>query len=206
MNDMKVLWTDLNILKFLNYIKLLFLNFNKKFYLSIFYKTVQLSIILNKLSYYSSFLNFKNINIFKFQTLADFTAINYPGFLEEFELAYFILSYKLNFKCFLKIFENKEDLIVSLNELYANSNWLEREVWDLFGTKFIYHQDLRRILTDYGFVGHPLLKLFPLTGFIDLRYDDSFEKIVKEIIELAQAYRYFIFNNPWINIKSNNTL
>jgi NADH:ubiquinone oxidoreductase subunit C len=103
----------------------------------------------------------------------------------------------LNLRYNLKHFLNKEDLILSLMDIYLNANWLEREVWDLYGVKFIYHQDLRRILTDYGFEGHPLLKLFPLTGFFELRYDDSLEKIIKESLEFTQAYRYFVFFNPW---------
>ena len=91
----------------------------------------------------------------------------------------------------------KEFLVLSLSNFFFNANWLEREVWDLFGIKFICHNDLRRILTDYGFSGHPLLKFFPLMGFSELRYDDSLNKIIREQIEMTQAYRYFIYNTPW---------
>jgi NADH-quinone oxidoreductase subunit C len=91
----------------------------------------------------------------------------------------------------------KEDLIVSISELFKSTAWFEREVWDLFGLKFIYHEDLRRILTDYGFLGHPLQKQFPLIGFIELRYDDSILNILKEAVEMSQMYRFFRFINPW---------
>jgi NADH-quinone oxidoreductase subunit C len=93
-----------------------------------------------------------------------------------------------------------------LVDIYINSNWLERESWDLYGIKYIYHQDLRRILTDYGFIGHPLLKIFPLTGFVEMRYDDLLNKIIKERIELSQAFRFFYFINPWYSFKNNNII
>ena len=195
MNGMKVHWIETN--SYQKYLYSLFLNFNKKLYLIIIFKLIQFVSILNKLSYYNIILNLKNLNIFKFLTLSDFTAAHYPGFKEEFEISYFVISYTSNYKCTLKFYSHKEDLILSLNDVYLNSNWLEREVWDLFGLKFIYHQDLRRILTDYGFVGHPLLKYFPLTGFMELRFDDSSDKIVKESIEMTQAYRFFLYKNPW---------
>jgi NADH-quinone oxidoreductase subunit C len=99
---------------------------------------------------------------------------------------------------FLKLLIKKEDLMVSLSNLYKSVGWLEREIWDLFGIKFIYHKDLRRILTDYGFLGHPLLKQFPLIGFIELRYDDSILNIIKEAVEMSQMYRFFRFLNPWV--------
>jgi NADH-quinone oxidoreductase subunit C len=88
--------------------------------------------------------------------------------------------------------------MISISNLYNSTAWLEREIWDLFGIKFIYHKDLRRILTDYGFLGHPLLKQFPLIGFIELRYDDSILNILKEAVEMSQMYRFFRFMNPWV--------
>jgi NADH-quinone oxidoreductase subunit C len=101
-------------------------------------------------------------------------------------------------RSFLKILIKKEDLMISISNLYNSTAWLEREIWDLFGIKFIYHKDLRRILTDYGFLGHPLLKQFPLIGFIELRYDDSILNILKEAVEMSQMYRLFRFMNPWV--------
>jgi NADH:ubiquinone oxidoreductase subunit C len=132
-------------------------------------------------------------------TLCDLTAINNQGSLYEFELIYITLSYKFNIRFILKLYIKKEDLILSLSNLYINANWLEREIWDLFGIKFLYHKDLRRILTDYGFSGHPLLKIFPLMGFTELRYDDSLNKIIKEMIELSQSLRLFNYVNPWVH-------
>jgi len=169
-----------------------------KYISSIIYKYTYIILLLNNLFYYNLLIDLKNSMILKFNSLTDLTALHYPDLLNELELNYLILSYKLNFRFLLKFLIKKEDLIISLNEIYLNSNWLEREVWDMFGIKFIYHRDLRRILTDYGFIGHPLLKYFPLTGFYELRFDDIYNKIIKEFIELTQAYRFFYYINPWI--------
>lgn len=201
MSEKKVPLTDLN-LNFIIYINSLCSNLNKQYVFNQKVGFKQITIYLIKLNY-NIILNLKELNIFSFKTLNDFTAVNYPGFFKEFELHYFLLSYKLSTKCSLKYFINKEDLVLSFINVYDNSNWLEREVWDLYGVKFIYHKDLRRILTDYGFVGHPLLKMYPLTGFVELRYDDSSDKIVKEKIELTQAFRFFNFFNPWFKPNTN---
>jgi NADH-quinone oxidoreductase subunit C len=132
----------------------------------------------------------------KIESLVDLTGLHYFDVPHEIALNYFVLSYKLCLRFILKLIIKKEDLIISLNKLFINSTWLEREVWDMFGVKFIFHCDLRRILTDYGFVGHPLLKHFPLSGFYELRFDEIFNKIIKELIELAQAFRSFVCINP----------
>jgi len=132
-------------------------------------------------------------------SIIDIVALHFPSNLEnEFELLYVNLNYSLNLRSFLKILIKKEDLMISISNLYNSTAWLEREIWDLFGIKFIYHKDLRRILTDYGFLGHPLLKQFPLIGFIELRYDDSILNILKEAVEMSQMYRLFRFMNPWV--------
>lgn len=137
--------------------------------------------------------------IMKINTIIDIVAIHYPDYTEnEFEFLYVNLNYKLGLRFFLKLLLNKENLIISISKLFNSVVWLEREIWDLFGIKFIYHDDLRRILTDYGFLGHPLLKQFPLIGFIELRYDDSIYNIIKEAIEMSQMYRFFWFMNPWV--------
>lgn len=202
MNDMKEHWIGLN---FINYINTLFKLFVTKHCFNIkIHKTYIIIAMLNMP--YDIILNLKNLIVFKYQTLNDLTAVNYPDLVKSFELNYYFWSYKLASKYNIKYFLNKEDLVLSLMDIYANSNWLERECWDLYGIKFIYHQDLRRILTDYGFIGHPLLKLYPLTGFSELRYDDVLEKIIKEEIELSQAYRFFIFFNPWAHSDVKNTL
>lgn len=172
--------------------------FYLKYIISSIIKYSCIVLLLNIFFYYNFFLDLKNSMILKFESLTDFTAVHYPDVQNEIELNYFILSYKLNLRIILKLFVNKEDLVISLNKIYKNMAWLEREVWDMFGIKFIFHNDLRRILTDYGFLGHPLLKYFPLSGFYELRFDEVFNKIIKELIELAQAFRSFTYINPWL--------
>lgn len=188
-------------INFLSYLHSLIEVLSFKNIFSVCYKYLQLVCNSNQTGYFINLFNFKNFSLFKFFTLSDYSALHYPGQLSEFEVNYLLLSYSLNFKCFLRIFIQKDDLVVSIQEIYSNSNWLEREIWDLFGIKFIYHTDLRRILTDYGFVGHPLLKYFPLTGFTELRFDDCIYRIVKEVIEMTQSLRKFNFHNPWIDKK-----
>jgi NADH-quinone oxidoreductase subunit C len=171
---------------------------NSRFLNSIVYKHSILVLLLNKFFYYNLFTDLKDCIVFKFKTLIDYTALHYFEKFTEFELNFFLISYDKCIRLLLKLFSKKEDLILSLYEIYLNSSWLEREVWDMFGIKFIYHKDLRRILTDYGFLGHPLLKHFPLSGFYELRFDEIYNKIIKELIELAQAFRFFLYINPWI--------
>lgn len=191
MSDIKVLWIDLNFI--INYFFIIFKNFINLFTL----KKKHFFFNVNKFYYYFFFKILKFNSILKTNSLSDIISIHYPGELYEFELIYIFISYKLNFRFFFKLFFKKEDLILSLNKLFKSASWLEREVWDLFGLKFIYHNDLRRILTDYGFIGHPLLKQFPLLGYIELRYDDNIHNIIKEPIEITQMYRFFKFINPW---------
>jgi len=181
-----------------NFILSLINIFYIKYIISSILKYACIVLLLNIFYYYNFFIDLKNSMVLNFESLADFTGLHYPDILNEIELNYFILSYKLNLRFILKIFMKKEDLIISLSKIFINSTWLEREVWDMFGVKFIFHNDLRRILTDYGFLGHPLLKYFPLSGFYELRFDEIFNKIIKELIELAQAFRSFIYINPWL--------
>jgi len=192
MNGMKELWIDLNYI---------YINIWSKIYLKYIYILImKYNIILFFLSNFYYFIFFsilKDIELFRINTLSELTAINYPEFFYNFQLIYIFLSYKLNYRFISILNIVKESLILSLSKLFINANWLEREIWDLFGIKFICHDDLRRILTDYGFLGHPLLKFFPLMGFSELRYDDSLNKIIYEQIEMTQAYRYFYYNTPW---------
>jgi len=195
MNGTKELWIEINMN---NYVFSFINAFYIKYLISSILKYTCIVLLLNLFYYYNFFIDLKNSMILNCESLLDFTGVHYPDVLNEIELNYFIISYDLNYRFTLKIFIKREDLIISLNKIFNNSSWLEREVWDMFGTKFIFHTDLRRILTDYGFVGHPLLKYFPLSGFYELRFDEIFNKIIKELIELAQAYRSFIYINPWL--------
>lgn len=166
-----------------------------KFSISVLLRKEYFVLLLKNIGYSILFFILKNSSVFKFQTLSDLTAINYPEHIFEFELNSVILSYRLNLRILIKFYLKKDALMMSLSKIYASSDWLEREIWDFYGIKIICHGDLRRILTDYGFVGHPMLKLFPLIGFIELRFDDILSKIIKESIEFMQSYRFFL--NPW---------
>jgi NADH-quinone oxidoreductase subunit C len=179
------------------FISFLFKSIFYEFIISLLLRKEYLILLLKNISYSILFFILKNSSFFKFQTLSDLTAINYPEHIFEFELNCIILSYQLNIRIWIKFFFKKDALMMSLSGLYTNSNWFEREIWDFYGIKIICHCDLRRILTDYGFIGHPMLKLFPLIGFIELRFDDILSKIIKEPIELMQNYRFFFFLNPW---------
>lgn len=136
----------------------------------------------------------KRSSLTKFTILNDICVVDYPENKNRFELTYNILSVKYNFRIFLKTYTSA--YISSVSNIYSSSNWIERECWDMFGVFFINHPDLRRILTDYGFEGFPLRKDFPLTGYIEVRYDDEKSNIVYEPLELSQEYRLFNFTSP----------
>ncbi len=141
-----------------------------------------------------------NTNL-QFKSLIHMTAIDWPEKKNRFEVVYHLLSIFYNIRIRLYVRTEEFQSLPSLTGLYNSANWLEREIWDLFGIIFENHPDLRRILTDYGFEGHPLRKDFPLTGFIELRYDENKKQIVYESVELAQEFRYFDAINPWEVIK-----
>ena len=193
MNDSVVLWTENN-----NYI-LFFNNVLKNMYEFFLLKKKKIFFSLNIFLYFFLFSILNSNTTFRIMSIIDIVALHFPSNLEnEFEFLYVNLNYSFNLRFFYKILIKKEDLMISISNLYNSTAWLEREIWDLFGIKFIYHKDLRRILTDYGFLGHPLLKQFPLIGFIELRYDDSILNILKEAVEMSQMYRFFRFMNPWV--------
>jgi NADH-quinone oxidoreductase subunit C len=134
------------------------------------------------------------------QQLMDITAVDYPDHaatIGRFELVYQFLSVTHNHRICLKARVADDVAVPSVAEIYPTANWFEREVWDMFGVMFSNHPDLRRILTDYGFSGHPLRKDFPLTGFVELRYDASQQRCVYEPVKLPQDYRVFDFESPW---------
>ena len=129
--------------------------------------------------------------------LIDITAVDYPKRNKRFEVVYHLLSLTNKNRLRVKIFVNDDTPLPTLTEMYKGAGWYEREVWDMYGILFDGNNDLRRILTDYGFEGHPLRKDFPLTGFVELRYDEEKKKVVYSNVKLTQDYRDFDFLSPW---------
>jgi len=156
--------------------------------------------IYTSLQYLIAILFFlkNNINC-QFKQLVDIIAYDILGRTNRFTIIYALLSIQYNVRISVLITTNELLPISSVSSLYNSAFWLEREVWDLYGIFFYNHPDLRRILTDYGFDGHPLRKDFPLTGFVEIFYDDSKKRIVYENVSLAQEYRNFNFKNPWLD-------
>ena len=169
--------------------------------------------VLDRKSYFEILINKKNIldtvHILKdnkdllFNQLIDITAVDYPSKDYRFELIYIFLSMTYNKRILIKIYLKENENIDSITSLHKSSNWFERECFDLFGIEFINHPDLRRIMTDYNFEGHPLRKDFPLTGNVEVRYDDLEKKIVYEPVKLTQEYRNFDYMSPWEGINNN---
>ena len=135
-----------------------------------------------------------------FKQLVDVTAVDYPQREERFEVVYNLLSLKLNLRIRVKVAVGEEMPVASVCGVFNSANWFEREVWDLYGVFFTDHPDLRRILTDYGFEGHPLRKDFPLTGYVEVRYDEDQKRVVYEPVKLVQEFRHFDFVSPWEGI------
>jgi NADH-quinone oxidoreductase subunit C len=133
----------------------------------------------------------------RFQQLMDITAADYPDRAERFDVVYNLLSLHHNHRVRIKLSTDEDTPVPSIVGVYTVANWYEREIWDLFGVFFSDHPDLRRILTDYGFEGHPMRKDFPLTGYVELRYDDDQKRVVYEPVRLTQDFRSFDFLSPW---------
>jgi NADH dehydrogenase (ubiquinone) Fe-S protein 3 len=129
--------------------------------------------------------------------LTAITGTDYPARIDRFEVAYELLSVKLNCRLRLKTFAHESGTVESASGIFNSANWWEREIWDMLGLFFSNHPDLRRILTDYGFEGYPLRKDFPLTGYVEVRYDDTAKRVVCEPLELSQEFRSFKFESPW---------
>ena len=133
----------------------------------------------------------------KFRQLIDIAGVDYPDNDKRFQLIYLLLSHEKNFRIKLMIKFQIEQTITSITKIFPSANWMEREVFDMYGIKFKNHPDLRRILTDYNFKGHPLRKDFPLTGFNEVRYSEKDKKVIYEPVKLEQNYRNFDFESPW---------
>ena len=137
----------------------------------------------------------------KFKQLIDIACVDYPDNDKRFQLIYLFLSHELNLRVKLQIKVDEDQVVNSITKIFPSANWMEREVFDMYGIKFKNHPDLRRILTDYGFKGHPLRKDFPLTGFNEVRYSEKEKKVIYEPVKLEQNYRDFDFESPWEGTK-----
>ena len=139
----------------------------------------------------------KNHSNSQCKQLIDVTAVDFPSRSDRFSVVYQILTVQYNSRIRLKTRVDEITPISSLTGVYSSAAWWERECWDMFGIFFSNHPDLRRILTDYGFQGHPLRKDFPCSGYVEVRYDDSEKRVVSEPVEMTQEFRYFDFASPW---------
>ena len=137
----------------------------------------------------------------KFRQLIDITVVDYPEQTRRFKIVYLFLSHEYNQRMILSYFINENEVISSITSVFPSANWMEREVFDMYGVNFKDHPDLRRILTDYGFEGHPLRKDFPLTGHTEVRYSEEKKKVVNEQVKLEQNYRNFDYESPWEGTK-----
>ncbi|MDF1620101.1 NADH-quinone oxidoreductase subunit C [Pseudothioclava nitratireducens] len=133
----------------------------------------------------------------RFSTLVDITAVDYPSRPARFDVVWHFLSMYRNQRIRVKAAIREEEMVPSIVDVHPSANWFEREIFDMFGILFSGHPDLRRILTDYGFRGHPLRKDFPTTGYVELRYDEAEKRVVYEPVKLTQEYRQFDFLSPW---------
>ncbi len=137
----------------------------------------------------------------KFRQLIDITVVDYPERSKRFRIVYLFLSHEFNQRMILTYDISENEVIASLTPIFPSANWMEREVFDMYGVSFKDHPDLRRILTDYGFEGHPLRKDFPLTGHTEVRYSEDQKKVVNEPVKLEQNYRNFDYESPWEGTK-----
>ena len=137
----------------------------------------------------------------KFKQLIDITAVDYPENLKRFKMVYLFLSHQFNQRIIISSLINENEVVPSLTKIFPSANWMEREVFDMYGVKFKDHPDLRRILTDYGFEGYPLRKDFPLTGHNEVRYSEDEKKVIYEPVKLEQNYRNFDYESPWEGTK-----
>ena len=137
----------------------------------------------------------------KFKQLIDITAVDYPEKSKRFEMIYLLLSHQFNQRIVISCLINENEVVSSLTKIFPSANWMEREVFDMYGVKFKDHPDLRRILTDYDFKGFPLRKDFPLTGHTEVRYSEDQKKVIYEPVKLEQNYRNFDYQSPWEGTK-----
>ena len=172
------------------------------FEVSIVHNNYQIRVDKNNI--YKSAKLVKDNEKLKFNQIIDITAVDYPNNKNRFQIIYIFLSIENNARLIFKCNIEEEDVLESLVSLFPAANWYEREVWDLFGINFKNHPDLRRILTDYGFIGHPLRKDFPLSGNVEVKYDVVSKKVIYEPVKLTQSFRVFDFESPWVGEEEKN--
>jgi len=161
----------------------------------------QLYVTINSEDLLDVILLLKTNKNIKFRQLIDITAVDYPENQKRFKIVYLLLSHEFNQRIILSYFISENEKISSLTKIFPSANWMEREVFDMYGIKFNDHPDMRRILTDYGFEGHPLRKDFPLTGHNEVRYSEDEKKVIYEPVKLEQNYRNFDYESPWEGTK-----
>ena len=161
----------------------------------------QLFIDVNVEDVISTILFLKTNEKCKFKQLIDITAVDYPQKEKRFKIVYLLLSHEKNLRIVINTHIDEKKTVSSITKIFPSANWMEREIFDMYGISFKNHPDLRRILTDYGFDGHPLRKDFPLTGHTEVRYNEDKKKVVSEPVKLDQEYRNFDFESPWEGTK-----
>ena len=145
----------------------------------------------------STILYLKTNEKCRFKQLIDITAVDYPEKEKRFKIVYLLLSHEKNLRIVINTHINEKIVVPSITKIFPSANWMEREIFDMYGVSFKDHPDLRRILTDYGFEGYPLRKDFPLTGHTEVRYSEAKKKVISESVKLDQEYRDFDFESPW---------
>ena len=165
----------------------------------IYFNQLYLEIDIDNL--YSTILYLKTNNKCRFKQLIDITAVDYPDREKRFNIVYFLLSHENNLRIIVSVSIEEKKTVPSITKIYPSANWMEREVFDMYGITFNDHPNLKRILTDYEFQGHPLRKDFPLTGHTEVRYSENKKKVINEPVKLEQAYRNFDFESPWEGTK-----
>ena len=186
--------------KFKNTKKIILDNFNKN--INFYYNDNYLGLNVNRSEVYTITKFLKDNENLLFDQLIDITAIDYPSRDFRFDIIYIFISLTLNQRIIVKSPVSENDNLDSISLIHKSANWYERECYDLFGIKFINHPDLRRIMTDYNFEGHPLRKDFPLTGHTEVRYDDLEKKVVYEPVKLSQEFRNFDYSSPWEGLEN----
>ena len=161
----------------------------------------QIYIEIDKENIIDVILFLKTNKFTKFRQLIDITVVDYPERPKRFKVVYLFLSHEFNQRLILNYSINENELISSITSIFPSANWMEREIFDMYGVNFKDHPDLRRILTDYGFDGHPLRKDFPLTGHNEVRYNEDQKKVIYEPVKLEQNYRNFDYESPWEGTK-----